>query len=928
MFEEKKIGAPSLLKSTGATALSAVARVSVGFGASQLLKPRAPAVSTTVAGTATPVAGEQVYLNMWKERGALRVFVKDGRVTRTEVFDPKGQLFASVFQNAERYRVYSPERIQYPMKRVGWAPGGKSPIDNRGKGEFVRITWEEAYSSIAEELRRILQTYGPSAILLGGMGHSDSWYHHTKYNFMKGFFGLLGGYTPLLTDGYSWGGSRSSGASIGGNPGVPCVFPQEEVSWFLKYSKMMVFWSRDPLLTDGAFSMGEPYAIVDDCRLFKQAGIKLVFIGASMDETSKNFADTWIPCHPYADEALAAAIAYVWITEGTYDQTYLNTHSVGFDEDHMPAGAPKGASLKNYILGLSDGVKKTPEWAEPITGVKARIIRALAREWASKPTGLMCWRGGRVHGGQYIRFMYTLLAMQGLGKPGVGPYAPRTGVPRWRDGLKVYPAPSMWGEKRFQDHTTSESPFIPNIYPVCGVAPPEFVDIQADRKGLGEARWLVPGGFSHVENKVKGYIRDVLWEVSMKASHDKPVYHRYNIGNQTGLYQYPMPGNSEVHAYFTAGGNYLAKHPNSNSTMRALLSPKFEFIVMLDPWMEADCKFADIILPTVSNFERNDISTVGLYDIYCQKCIEPLFESKSDMEIWIELSKRMGIYDKYVAGPNGKPLPTEDDWLKLEFMNSTASKYYSWEEFKRKGYHEWVVPDTWRYREPNNWNWKQFMENPSTRPFPIFNTESGLLEIYSKSSVRIASMGQSGYYLHEDPNMSDPVTQKYEKPNPGPDPLCPGIPTYIPNPEGPGTPTAQKYPIAILTSHPKFAYHVSYQNVIWLQDEERKLINGYRYAPIHISSKDAADRGIKHGDLVRVFNDRGQILCWADVSERFMPGVAHVTYGRWNDYVQPGVPGSLDKSGNVENLCRGGFISPYDTQCDVQAVAQVEKWTE
>jgi len=58
-----------------------------------------------------------------------------------------------------------------------------------------------------------------------------------------------------------------------------------------------------------------------------------------------------------------------------------------------------------------------------------------------------------------------------------------------------------------------------------------------------------------------------------------------------------------------------------------------------------------------------------------------------------------------------------------------------------------------------------------------------------------------------------------------------------------------------------------------------------------------------------------------------MPGVAHVTYGRWNDYVQPGVPGSLDKSGNSENLCRGGFISPYDTQCDVQAVAQVEKWT-
>ena len=187
-------------------------------------------------------------------------------------------------------------------------------------------------------------------------------------------------------------------------------------------------------------------------------------------------------------------------------------------------------------------------------------------------------------------------------------------------------------------------------------------------------------------------------------------------------------------------------------------------------------------------------------------------------------------------------------------------------------------------------------------------------------------MGQSGYYLHEDPQMADPVTQKYEKPNPGPDPLCPGIPTYIPNPEGPGTPNAAKYPIAVMTCHPKFAYHTN-QASIWLQDEERKEVNGYLYTPIWMNSKDANDRGIKYGDLVRVFNQRGQILCWAQVSEMIMPGVVRVNYGRWNDYVEPTTPGSLDKSGNSENLARGGFISPYDTQQDVQAVAQVEKWT-
>ena len=188
-------------------------------------------------------------------------------------------------------------------------------------------------------------------------------------------------------------------------------------------------------------------------------------------------------------------------------------------------------------------------------------------------------------------------------------------------------------------------------------------------------------------------------------------------------------------------------------------------------------------------------------------------------------------------------------------------------------------------------------------------------------------MGQSGYYIKFDPDMTDPNTKKYESPNPGPDPLVPGIGMYLPNPEGPGSALFQKYPIAIMSNHPKFAYHTCYQNVIWLQDEERLEVNGYRYSPIHMNPKDAADRGIKHGDIVRVFNHKGQILCWADLSERFMPGVAHITYGRWGDLVEPGVPGSLDQSGNVENLCSGGFISPFDNQAAVQAIAQVEKWT-
>jgi trimethylamine-N-oxide reductase (cytochrome c) len=470
--------------------------------------------------------------------------------------------------------------------------------------------------------------------------------------------------------------------------------------------------------------------------------------------------------------------------------------------------------------------------------------------------------------------------------------------------------------------------FRPNTYPFNHVIPPELCGAPP---GSDPKNW--PGKWPALAearnpNPIKQVIRDVLWGISMDASPDKPIFHRYTIGDSTYLYQYPLPGHSEAHVYFPLGGNYLQRHPNCNQIVKAFMHPKMEFIMSLDPWLEADCMFADLLLPTVTNFERNDVSNWGLYVIYCQKCIPNLGESKSDFDIWAELAKRLGVWEKYTKGPDDKhtPLVTEDDWLKAVYeVTTTLPKYYTWEEFKKKGYHEFPLPDTWRNSQPGSWNWKRFAQDPKSSPR---KTESGLIEIYSQSTVKIGAMGQSGYYLFLDPEMKDPATQKYESPNPGPDPLVPGLPTYIPNPEGKGTPTGDKYPIAVLSNHPKYFYHTSYQNVAWLQDEEKMEINGYKYNPIHMNRKDAEERGIKHGDLVRAFNHRGQILCWADLSERFMPGVAHVTYGRINDFAEKGVPGALDKSGNVENICTGGFISPFDNQASVQCVAQVEKWRE
>ena len=143
-------------------------------------------------------------------------------------------------------------------------------------------------------------------------------------------------------------------------------------------------------------------------------GKKQVFVCPDLNYSAAVHADKWIPILPNTDAALQLAIAYIWITEGTYDKDYVATHVVGFDK------------FSDYVMGKEDGIPKTPEWASGKCGVPEWTIKALAREWARQVTSTM-----HFYGGSYIRGPYSheparlegcLLGMQGLGKPGVHQY--------------------------------------------------------------------------------------------------------------------------------------------------------------------------------------------------------------------------------------------------------------------------------------------------------------------------------------------------------------------------------------------------------------------------------------------------------------------------------------------------------------------------
>ena len=818
---------------------------------------------------------ERVYYHVTDGSGALQVHVKNGRIIRVRpaqfaeadlskpwTLNIGGKVFrppkpsVSPFALASRRRVYSPLRILYPMKRVDFDPNGDRHPENRGKSEYVRITWDEALTLTANELKRIKQTYGPSGLYFqypshwqhGGELHDD---HYTETNRVLCLG--LGGYTSQLPNMDSWEGWYY-GATMtwgflwfGGKPfgGMPPHWDMLQDT--LENSKMVVMWSHDVFATELAFDSGQDWATY--LKWVKERGIQIVFITPDVNYTCGVIADKWIPIRAGTDSALALAIAYVWLSEGLYDKNYLDTHTYGFD------------AWKDYVVGVEDGVPKTPEWAESITGVKAAVTRALAREWGSKPTALSTSFGGACRapfGSEWARMMLCLQAMQGLGKPGVNMWDGAGGTP------------TNFG---FTGLPTSEGIGAPNIV---------------------------------AKNKAVNSVPQMIWRVMFADAVLNPPITWYGLGLPslrqgklppmvpagTDWYEahfhmpwtYPLPGQSEIHAIFKEGSSQIANWVGTSKYIRAYQSPKIEFIVLVDFWWGSEARFADVILPGTTTFERNDISgwitgsSAYNWTIYCQQCIEPLGESKSELDIELGLAEKLGVLDQY-----REDNMTEDDWIR-KFWNMTAVKnYMTYEEWKAKGYFIYPFPDNYQPIYPM----RQFYEATDLTKI-MFPLETPTKKIEFESQ-RLKSWWPT-------------------------DPERPPVPHYIPPPEVADSSLAAKYPLIVMAPHPKFRMHTMYDDVSWLKEiptHKLKGSDGYYYECMWMNPKDAQARGIKHGDIIKAWNDRGAVLFAAYVSERIVPGYVRACQDARYDPVDPTKSLYLDRGGAINLLTSDRPLSQH-----------------
>jgi anaerobic dimethyl sulfoxide reductase subunit A len=391
MSENWSLSRRSFLKWTGA--LAGATAVAGGLSATGVSPLGATEVSAEPETQVIPTGCS----NNCGGRCVIRASVKDGVLTRIESDpdpDTAEQLALRGCLRGRSYRqiVYHPDRLKYPMKRVG----------KRGEGKFERISWDEATTMIADQVKRISQKYGALSIHpLYASGNSGA---VAGTGFVKRLLGLYCG------DFLNYYGTYSSGQTRYATPYTYGTSNSGNMRADWANSKLIILDGFNPAET--VFGTNTMYYL----RKAKEAGAKIIVIDPRYTDTAVTLADEWIPIRPGTDSALMDAMAYTMITENLHDQAFLDKYCLGFDEAHMPEGIPAGNSYKTYVMGQADGQAKTPEWAEKLTGIPASRIKALAREYATvKPGALIQGFGPQRHanGEQTVRSATLLACMTG-----------------------------------------------------------------------------------------------------------------------------------------------------------------------------------------------------------------------------------------------------------------------------------------------------------------------------------------------------------------------------------------------------------------------------------------------------------------------------------------------------------------------------------
>ncbi|MBK9083202.1 MAG: molybdopterin-dependent oxidoreductase [Rhizobiales bacterium] len=725
----------------------------------------------------------------------VRLSTDDGRYQEGGFFgkdtEEEPQVRGCLRGRSYRARLYSPERLLYPMKRVG----------KRGESKFKRVTWDEALNDIAQRMVYLKNKYGPTALVDQSYAGASYGVLH-KSDQVEGLLGRFLGMFGCRTN--SWSVPSYQGTTFSSRITFGTIEDGNEDDTFA-HTKLIIMWGWNPAYT---FHGGNTFYYM---RLAKQRGCKFVLVDPQYTDSASTYDAWWIPIRPNTDAAMLAGMAHYIFANNLQDQNFINRFTQGMDPGTMPQWAWGQESFKDYIMGVSDGQPKTPEWAAAICGVKAEDIKKLADMYAkTKPAALKAsWSPGRnAYGEQYNRMAAAVQAMTGnIGM--LGGCAEGVGK-AWHPEAVAYP---------YDEYA--------NVW---------FAAIKSDR-------------WAHCVLNYPNVRRE---EIGLWPRQDQ----------LDGV----IPN---IRGIFWQGSDWLNQLTNINKEIKAIKKLEAEgdmetLFVCMDSTITPTGIWADYLLPIATHFERHDVALPwykGHYYIHRPKVIEPLGESKTDFQVFTELAFRLGFGERY--NPRAKRdyflhnEETDEAYLEAWWHNVQSHQHVTmgWEEFKKRGIYKFKLD------RPH----VAFQDQVEKGiPFP---TPSGRIEIFSTvlAQTRDFTRTQYGYPI-------------------------PAIPKWIEPWESLNSPKTAQFPFHMISPHPRWRTHSIFNNIPWLRETFSQELT--------LNASDAKKLGVKTGDVVEVWNDRGKCVVPAYVTERCMPGVVVLHEGAWMDVDANGV----DRSGNPDFL--------------------------
>ena len=537
------------------------------------------ALTAFLPGAAFGQAGRDVtFIPHAGQAGAFWALVKDGKfiqaLPRTE-YDPRP---TSMITDGLVSRTYHKTRVLYPYVRKSYLEGldGDRKPERRAREPFVRVDWDTALGLTAKAILDTIDEHGNDGIFSSSYG---AWAHGGVLtpNVLQGrFFNLIGGMSVTVGD-YSGGAGQIIMPHVLGDMEVY----SRQTSWFqlLKHCETFVLVGTDPHKNGRAEGGTTDHSMFPRWEVIKKAGVRFISINPQRTTTDEWLKAQWVKIIPNTDTALFLGMAHHLISRNKHDKEFLAKYTVGADK------------YIDYVMGKTDGVPKTVEWAEKITGINRGEIRALATRCATTRTQIAgSWAIQRAQHGEMPYWAITAFsALTGqIGLPGGGV------------GFSWH-----WGQG-----------------------------------GALFAQARAPGGLPQGRNRVVGIcpasrINEMLFNPGKEFTRNG------------GTYKFP-----DVHMIYNAGNNFASHQQDTNELLRAL--QKVHTVVCQDPWWTASARFADIVLPATTTVERHDISSGGTYSkdkVYAMRqIIEPLGESLDDFEIFRRLAAMFGVEEQFTGG--------------------------------------------------------------------------------------------------------------------------------------------------------------------------------------------------------------------------------------------------------------------------------------